>query len=139
MKVEKYLIYILAAALILVALFMLLGDKYAHAWQCESECEYPTPTVEITPSPTPEVTPEVTSQPTDQPSGNGGDHSTQNTNCADIASLTEAQAQGDCGVSKITPTPRPSIGPIVSSVVVIASPIPKQSLKKFPSSGFSWF
>ena len=74
--------------------------------------------LEVSPSPEPSV------EPTNDPTTPGDESSTQNTNCADLDSLTEEQALGDCGVSKVTPTPTvapeatptPSTTPVVEEV-----------------------
>lgn len=97
--------------------------------------ETPEPTE--TPTPTPSDTPEPTSEPTDTPAGRGDESSTQDTNCADLASLTPDQIRGDCGEEP--PVKGEATVTSTQTLEVVMEPKPVEKLETFPSTGYSWF
>ena len=89
----------------------------------------PTPSDEPTPTPEPTVNPEPSSEST------GDESSTQDTDCANLEALTEEQALGDCGESKLK-------ADLVSEKATIntnSQPDLSGEFTQFSSTGFSWF
>ncbi len=80
--------------------------------------------------PTPSPTPEVENEPSV-----GNDP--QTTDCSNLDALTEEQAQGDCGVSKVKEEVT-NVGTFTIEPVVEA-PVVQEELVAFPSTGYSWF
>jgi len=68
-----------------------------------------------------------------EPSIGDGEAGEQDTNCADLDALTEEQALGDCGISKVKP--------VVETLEVVekVQEVQKEELVVFPSTGLNWF
>lgn len=93
-------------------------------------CETPSP------EPSPEPSPVVNDNGGDDEE-EGDESSTQDTDCANLDALTEEQALGDCGESKVEPTPEPT----VQARTLAPAVVQEEPLEVFPSTGYSlgWF
>ena len=105
-------------------------------------CASPTPTPSPKPSPEPSPSPDCEARafglycpddpsPVDDPNTIGDDP--QTTDCDNLDALTEEQALGDCGVSKVQPTVKPVV---VKSVAKKVEPT-VEKLEAFPQTGFN--